>query len=253
MAQQVISSAQLVLRFHTIGRCNNYTVLQSIPCSSECKIVGKILLDHPDDIPFVSVYTTGNVLVRGMLILDAFLTEETRVTNIFKEYEMMFMNVDVPINQPQLVISTQGTYRSTPRAHRHLPLLLVLKGRRGSKLLENHAHQRDQTKKPSKRRNKVQLQFHLLVMIERERRIQEKLDEKEIEKMVKGDDDKESYASEFAYSVLIDDVDDFGNKIEPGSHKDNLENIDDDDDEEIKKEKKDEEQKQTLVPSLTRD
>ncbi|GKD66742.1 hypothetical protein Tco_1308850, partial [Tanacetum coccineum] len=46
MAQQVITAAQLVPRYHTIGRCNNYDVLQSIPCSPECKIVGKILLDH---------------------------------------------------------------------------------------------------------------------------------------------------------------------------------------------------------------
>nr|GEY83430.1 hypothetical protein [Tanacetum cinerariifolium] len=47
MAQQVIPSAQLVLRYHTIGRCNNYVMLQSIPCYPECKIVGQILLDHP--------------------------------------------------------------------------------------------------------------------------------------------------------------------------------------------------------------
>ncbi|GKE19430.1 hypothetical protein Tco_1427007, partial [Tanacetum coccineum] len=200
MAHQVILAAQLVPRFHTIGRCNNYAMLQSIPCSPECKIVGKILLDHPlsyaltatvdvptfiytvnmfrdilhfpvetpenpfvapvnietieafmngvgyqgvvdkvstfytknlaqpwqtmfkeaiqyprfikliiadlmkkfpdipqrieedyhsikDDIPLVSVYTTGNVLVRGMLIPDAFLTEEIRATDDFKEYE----------------------------------------------------------------------------------------------------------------------------------------------------------------------
>ncbi|GJY83599.1 hypothetical protein Tco_0496975 [Tanacetum coccineum] len=40
-----------------------------------------------DDVPLVSVYTTGNVLVRGMLILDAFLTAEIRETNDFKEYE----------------------------------------------------------------------------------------------------------------------------------------------------------------------
>nr|GEY38811.1 hypothetical protein [Tanacetum cinerariifolium] len=30
-----------------IRRYNNYVVLQSISCSPECKIVGKILLDHP--------------------------------------------------------------------------------------------------------------------------------------------------------------------------------------------------------------
>ncbi|GJX66739.1 hypothetical protein Tco_0301082 [Tanacetum coccineum] len=47
MAQQVIPGAQLVPRYHTIRRCNNYALLQSIPCSPKCKIVGKILLDHP--------------------------------------------------------------------------------------------------------------------------------------------------------------------------------------------------------------
>ncbi|GJV11177.1 hypothetical protein Tco_1352718 [Tanacetum coccineum] len=71
-----------------------------------------------DDIPLVSVYTTGDVRVRGMLILDAFLTEEIRAIDDFKEYETVFMNVDVPMNQPQPVVSTQGTHRSTPSAHK---------------------------------------------------------------------------------------------------------------------------------------
>ncbi|GJT15941.1 retrovirus-related pol polyprotein from transposon TNT 1-94 [Tanacetum coccineum] len=44
-----------------------------------------------DDIPLVSVYTTGNVSVREMLISDAFLTEKIRETNDFKEYETVFM------------------------------------------------------------------------------------------------------------------------------------------------------------------
>nr|GEU42390.1 retrovirus-related Pol polyprotein from transposon TNT 1-94 [Tanacetum cinerariifolium] len=39
--------AQLVPKYHSIGRCNNYVVLQSIPCSPESKIVRQILLDHP--------------------------------------------------------------------------------------------------------------------------------------------------------------------------------------------------------------
>ncbi|GKE34026.1 hypothetical protein Tco_1453348, partial [Tanacetum coccineum] len=33
-------------QYKPIRRCNNYAVLQSIPCSPECKIVGMILLDH---------------------------------------------------------------------------------------------------------------------------------------------------------------------------------------------------------------
>ncbi|GKC90142.1 hypothetical protein Tco_1150791 [Tanacetum coccineum] len=47
MAQQIIPAAQLVSKFQGIKRSNNYAVLQSIPCSPECKIVGKILLDLP--------------------------------------------------------------------------------------------------------------------------------------------------------------------------------------------------------------
>nr|GEV58540.1 hypothetical protein [Tanacetum cinerariifolium] len=39
--------AQLVPKFQSIGRCNNYIVLLSMPCSPESKIVGQILLDHP--------------------------------------------------------------------------------------------------------------------------------------------------------------------------------------------------------------
>ncbi|GJW50145.1 hypothetical protein Tco_0091496 [Tanacetum coccineum] len=54
-----------------------------------------------DDIPLVSVYTTGNVLVRGMLIPDKFLTKEIRATDDYKEYEKVFVNVAVPMNQPQ--------------------------------------------------------------------------------------------------------------------------------------------------------
>ncbi|GJT26085.1 hypothetical protein Tco_0906360 [Tanacetum coccineum] len=71
MAQQVILAAQLVPKFHAIGRCNNYTVLQSIPCSPECKIVGQILLDHPlsyalsatADVPVLPVETLDNPFI----------------------------------------------------------------------------------------------------------------------------------------------------------------------------------------------
>nr|GEW11318.1 hypothetical protein [Tanacetum cinerariifolium] len=46
MAQHVIPASQLVPKYHSIRRCNNYVMLQSIPCSPECKIAGQLLLDH---------------------------------------------------------------------------------------------------------------------------------------------------------------------------------------------------------------
>nr|GEX70695.1 hypothetical protein [Tanacetum cinerariifolium] len=46
-------------------------------------------------------------------------------------------------------------------------------------------------------------------------KVQEKLEEEEIDKMVEGDEVKESYASEFANLVLNDDVDNSSTRLEP--------------------------------------
>ncbi|GJW75819.1 hypothetical protein Tco_0135189 [Tanacetum coccineum] len=54
----------------------------------------------------------------SMLILDAFLTDEIQEIDDFKDYEAVFLKVVVPMEQPQLVVSTQGTNRGIPRALR---------------------------------------------------------------------------------------------------------------------------------------
>ncbi|GKE23438.1 hypothetical protein Tco_1434950 [Tanacetum coccineum] len=75
-------------------------------------------------------------------------------------------------------------------------------------------------------------------------KVQEKLMEEDTKKMV-DDAEEESYASEFADLVFQDDDDDSGNRIEPGSHKKNLEIIDDEEEyaEEKKDDKKDDDKK----------
>nr|GEU56648.1 hypothetical protein [Tanacetum cinerariifolium] len=219
-----------------------------------------------DDIPLVSVYTTGNVLVRGMLILDAFLTEEIRATDDFKENEKVFMNVDVPMNQPQPVVSTHETHRYTPRAHRIPTLTASPQGKKRKQTAKEsssprcwnilvgfasytlkihepsggirvkHEEKKKQSTTPipppgdDRERDKVveatilSLTLHKTSLAakaqETTAKVQEKLDEEEIEKMVEGDEDKESY---------------------PESHKENPKNVDDDGDEEIEKKKKDKE------------
>nr|GEY27751.1 hypothetical protein [Tanacetum cinerariifolium] len=147
-----------------------------------------------DDIPLVSVYTTGDVRIRGMLISNAFLTEEIHPTNEFKEYEMVFIKRKHTVRES-----------SSPRQSHKITI---------------------KRKKPT-----TEAQENIA-------KVQEKLAEEEIEKLVKGNEDEESYASEFADSVLNDDVDDSVTRLEPGSHKENLEKVDDDE-VEIEKEKKD--------------
>ncbi|GKD75925.1 hypothetical protein Tco_1334207, partial [Tanacetum coccineum] len=87
-------------------------------CPSILKILDEDYYSIKDDISLVSVYSIGNVLFRGMQIPNAFLTNEIRATKDYKEYETVFIGVDVPMNQTQPVVSTQGTYRTTTRAHR---------------------------------------------------------------------------------------------------------------------------------------
>ncbi|GKB81122.1 hypothetical protein Tco_0948017 [Tanacetum coccineum] len=105
MAQQVIPAAQLVPRYHTIGRCNNYVMLQSIPCSPECKIVGHILLDHPlsyaltatADVPVVFKLDTQEItytmdMFRAILKLPVETPDNPFVAPVTIETIKYFMN-----------------------------------------------------------------------------------------------------------------------------------------------------------------
>ncbi|GKA66485.1 hypothetical protein Tco_0766293, partial [Tanacetum coccineum] len=283
MVQHMLPAAQLVPQYKPIGRCNNYGVLQSIPCSPECKIVGLILLDHygeqdtlhlpvetpenpfvtpanihtievfmnrvgyqgvfdktkinilqlfhavlnqthvdyaallwleedyhsiKDDVPLVSVYTTGNVLVRRMLIPDALLTVEIKEMGDFKKYETVFMK-DTK-KRKQTAIESSSRRITIKRKKESTPSIPP----------------------PGDDRERDAIAEATLL---------KKLDEEEIDKLVDGDDDDESSASAFSYSMLNDDGDDTGSKLEPGSHKEHLEHVSDDDeqknDEAIEKEK----------------
>nr|GEU38780.1 retrovirus-related Pol polyprotein from transposon TNT 1-94 [Tanacetum cinerariifolium] len=115
IVQQIIPAAQLVPNFQRIRICDNYVVLKyprfiKLSIAELIKkfssIPPRLVEDYhsiKDDILLVSVYTMGNVTVRGMLILDAFFTKEIRATDDYKEYETVFVNVAVLMNQPQLV------------------------------------------------------------------------------------------------------------------------------------------------------
>ncbi|GJR08927.1 hypothetical protein Tco_0791579 [Tanacetum coccineum] len=76
---------------------------------------GKLLKIHLSH----HVYTTGNVLVRGMVIPDAFLTEDIHATNNFKEYEM------ITIRQQKVVEGNKddddSEDRLEPRSHKDNP------------------------------------------------------------------------------------------------------------------------------------
>nr|GFA18044.1 hypothetical protein [Tanacetum cinerariifolium] len=62
-------------------------------------------------------------------------------------------------------------------------------------------------------------------------KVHDKLMEDVIKKMV-DDAEEESYASEFIDYVFLNEEDDYGTRLEPGSHKENPETVDDDDDDE---------------------
>nr|GEX56971.1 hypothetical protein [Tanacetum cinerariifolium] len=231
MAQHVIPAAQLVPQYKQIRRCNNYAVLQSIPCSPECKIVGLTLLDHYlshalttiADVPALYLQQFWRTVSKRDFISNVFQKKEAiqyprfiklivadlmknfpnsakrleedyhsikddvhSETDAFKEYETVFMKVVVPMNQPQLVVSTQGMHRVTPSAHRKSLKITIKK-----------------------------------------------------KQLVEKDDD------------------DSKDRIEPGSHKDNPDVVDDDDDDKEREKEDDEmsslevrnEETQTTIPS----
>ncbi|GKC02624.1 hypothetical protein Tco_0994234, partial [Tanacetum coccineum] len=182
----------------------------------------------------------GNVQVRGMLIPDVFLTKEIHATDDYKEYEKVFVKLDVLMNQRQPVVSTQGTYRTTPRPHR-TPTLTTASPK-GKKMKQSDDRERDEIAKATLLSLTLCKTILAAEVEENIAKVQDKLDEEEIEKMVEGKEDEESYASEFTNSMLNDD-DDSSTRIEHGRHKENPKVVDDDDVTKMKDNKKDEDDK----------
>nr|GEY87652.1 hypothetical protein [Tanacetum cinerariifolium] len=175
------------------------------------KMLSKDYHSIKDDIPLVSVYTTGNMTVRGMLISDAFITDDVRAIE---------------------------EYNKTPSAHR-TPTPTAIVGDVVQKKQKRKQVAGETSSPKSSLKIRVKQIKPSTTLIPR----QEKLMEKDIEKMV-DDAEAESCASEFADSFFQDDDDDSGNRIEPESHKEHPKTIVDDDDEnaeEKKDDKKDDE------------
>ncbi|GJS25870.1 hypothetical protein Tco_0486490 [Tanacetum coccineum] len=162
---------------------------------------------------------------------DAFLTEEIHATDDFKDYETVFRNVDVLTNQPQLIVSTQGAHSKRKQkcseessSPRKLHKITIRKKKQSTTLIPRLGDDRERDKVAeatilSLTLHKTALAAEAAEAQENVAKVQEKLDEGEIEKMVEG--------------------------LEPGSHKENPENVTDDDDE-IAKEKKDKEIKKEM-------
>ncbi|GJW91376.1 hypothetical protein Tco_0168929 [Tanacetum coccineum] len=188
-----------------------------------------------DNIPLVSD-TTGNLLVRRMLIPNEFLTEEIRATDDLNEYEKVFMNVAIPMNQPQPGRKRKQTTRessSSRKSHK----ITIKKKKQSTTLIPppGDDQQRDEVAEATI----ISFTLHKTTLAaeaqENIAKVQEKLDEDETEKLIECDEDEESYVSEFVDSMINEDVDDFGTRIEPESHKEHSKNVNDDD-EEIEKE-----------------
>ncbi|GJX48140.1 hypothetical protein Tco_0273330 [Tanacetum coccineum] len=192
-------------------------------------IVNKSLKENyhsiKDDIPVVSVYTMGNVTVRGMLILD------------------------VPTIQPQPVESTQGTNR-TPRATRTpTPTVKSVQKKRKSKTVAGES---------STPRKSLKLLKHKRILLKFRRKDIEKMvdgededsyasafadsvfqDEEDTETRIKPGSHKENLKV-----IDDDDVDDNVDKEKKdGEKNDDDDDVDDDDEKEKKDEEKDDDDK----------
>ncbi|GJW93463.1 putative reverse transcriptase domain-containing protein [Tanacetum coccineum] len=177
-----------------------------------------------DDVPLVSVYTNGNVTVKGMLIPDEFLTDNIRATLKYKEYEK------------KKKIKQVARETSSPRKS----LKVTIKKKKPSTTPippPSDDRERDKIAKATL----LSLTMHKTGLAveaqENVAKVQEKILEEDIEKIVDGKDE-ESYASEFVDSVFLNKEEDSGTRLEPESHKENPETVDDDDDVEEKKDDK---------------
>ncbi|GJZ47748.1 hypothetical protein Tco_0601580 [Tanacetum coccineum] len=175
-----------------------------------------------DDISLVSVYTIENVTVRGMLIPDEFITDDIRATEEYKEYMKVFVGVDVPTIQPQPVVSTQGTHRTTPSALRSPTLTTNIASKKKRKQVTGETSSRRNSLKVTIRQKKQSTTPLPSPGDDRER------DEIAKATLLSLNLHKTALAAEDKENIAKDHDDDYV-RIEPRSHKEHLEDVDDDD------------------------
>ncbi|GKA91739.1 hypothetical protein Tco_0813664 [Tanacetum coccineum] len=264
MAQHVIPAAQLVPQYKPIGRCNNYTVLQSIPCSPECKIVGLILLDHclshaltaTDDVPAVDtlhlpVETPENLFVAPANIhtIEAFMNRVGYQDVIDKVSAFFMKNLAQPWKTMFKVFNRCLTTRTSGHDQTKINILqlfhvlivadLMKKFPNIPKRLEEDYHSI---------KDDVPLRTHRITpSAHRSPTVFASPPETKKRHQIKGKSSspRNSLKITIKRNQLVEkDDDDSEDRIEPGSHKDNPEVVVDDDDNE--REKKDDEMGRAL-------
>ncbi|GJX16905.1 retrovirus-related pol polyprotein from transposon TNT 1-94 [Tanacetum coccineum] len=222
MAQHVIPAAQLVPMYHSIGRCNNFAIFklntQEITYTMDMfRGTLKLPVETPNN-PFITPVTIKTIESFMQTVGYQGVVDKLIIADLMEKYPSIPRTLDEDCHS----IKDDTPLRDEVPEATILSLTL----------------------------HKTALDAEAQENIDK---VQEKLNEEEIERMVEGGENKESYASDFVESMLNDDVDDFGTRIEPESHKEQSKNVNNDNEviekekraDEIKKEKKDDDVEKT--------
>ncbi|GKD88199.1 hypothetical protein Tco_1363706, partial [Tanacetum coccineum] len=156
-----------------------------------------------DDVPLVSVYTTRNVTIKGMLILDDLLTDDIRETKEYKDYAKEFVGK-----------KRKGKHVARETSSLRKSLKITIKQQKPISTTYIPPPSDDKEREDIHEATLLSLALHKTAKIVEEQEnvaaVEEKILEEDVEKI-----------------------------IEPKSHKENLETINDDDDDVIEKKEDD--------------
>ncbi|GJU85464.1 hypothetical protein Tco_1293010 [Tanacetum coccineum] len=192
--------------FHAIVNCTHVDYVALLWWD----FLNYVFQNKDDDIPLVSVYSIGNVLFRGMLVPDAFLTDEIRVTDDYVEYETVFAKVSPTLTTDIASKKKRKQVAGETSSPRKLLKVTITQKKQSTTPLPPPCDNRERGEMAEATLLSLTLHKTALAAEAKENiaKVQEKLDEEEIEKMVEGEDDEESYASEFADSTEKEKKDD---------------------------------------------
>ncbi|GKE84632.1 hypothetical protein Tco_1558374 [Tanacetum coccineum] len=169
-----------------------------------------------------------------MLIPNAFLINAIRDTKAYKDYEAKYAGVEVLMIQPEPVESTQGMHMTHRATRTPNP---TNKPNSTTPLPPSDDQERDDIIEATQ----LSLTFDKIAKVYEEQQnvvaVEKQMFEEDVENLVEGEEEFDG--TEFAEMVLLSD-EDFGDRLEPRSHKENTKkNDNDNDDDEKKDDKKD--------------
>ncbi|GKF29369.1 hypothetical protein Tco_0095711, partial [Tanacetum coccineum] len=119
-------------KYQSIGRCNNYAVLQNIPCLKECKIVRQILVDNALSYALIATADVPSIYLQQFWKTVRLVVNANETIRFLVDIKEITYTVDMFRLTLKLLVETPENILIAPATLKFIQPILTIIGYQGN-------------------------------------------------------------------------------------------------------------------------